>query len=571
MFAILALATAGCARDPFSVDRQINEMVRAGTARVRASDEPVARPPGEDPTVRPASSLERSPATANPATTELTFRAAAPDRDVAARLADLANAQGVPEHGVIRAAGEVRRLTLADALAQGQRTGREVLSAQEEYLLAAIDVLIARHRWGPRLFNDTTATVSGRGDDGDFQHALEVVNRLRATKRLPFGGSIEAQWVWNATEQLREQASGRYRQSSELALSAEVPLLRGAGAVAQEDLIQAERDLIYAARSFERFRREYLVRIANDYFELLNAKSTIANQERQLESLRQNAQRTAARVEAERLPAFQRGIAENEVLSAEASLAGQRESYILRLERFKIRLGLPVGLVIDPADDEIDLPEPDVSLEEASRLALDLRLDLQNQRDRLDDRRRGVANARNALLPELNLSGRVGIPTDPDAREGGLAVSPDDLDYALVATLSLPLDRREERLRLRSAIIGLQQSQRDVEQRRDEIVVSVRSALRNVELARFQLRLAERAVDINRQRLRSQELQADTVDTQQIVDTQNALLASENQRDRATTNLRTAVLNYLLESDQLRVRRDGSLEPLRGAEPNPAR
>ena len=44
------------------------------------------------------------------------------------------------------------------------------------------------------------------------------------------------------------------------------------------------------------------------------------------------------------------------------------------------------------------------------------------------------------------------------------------------------------------------------------------------------------------------------------------LLAARNSRDQAKTDLRTAILNYLLQSDQLRVARDGTLQPLPGME-----
>jgi hypothetical protein len=85
-----------------------------------------------------------------------------------------------------------------------------------------------------------------------------------------------------------------------------------------------------------------------------------------------------------------------------------------------------------------------------------------------------------------------------------------------------------------------------------------------VPLARFQLDLAEQQVEINRRRLRAQKLQEDAVDPQQIVDTENDLLDAENARDRAKTRLRTAILGYLLETDQLRVTREGTLQVLPG-------
>jgi hypothetical protein len=76
-------------------------------------------------------------------------------------------------------------------------------------------------------------------------------------------------------------------------------------------------------------------------------------------------------------------------------------------------------------------------------------------------------------------------------------------------------------------------------------------------------------VEINRRRLRGQKLQEATVPPQTIVDTENDLLQAENDRDRARAQLRTAVLNFLLETDQLRVSREGELVMLPGMETAP--
>lgn len=499
----------------------------------------------------------KTPATVNPSASELRFDAAEATRDVASRLAAYAErSTGSGE--------QARRLTLTDALKQAQRTSREYLDAEEDYILAAIRLLVERHLWGPRLFNDTSVTISGEGDEGDFQHAVSVVNDLRVTKRLPYGGQVEAAWVWRATEQLREQATGRYRQSSELALSGTVPLLRGAGLVAQESLIQAERELVYAARAFETFRRQFLVGVAADYFDLLQSRAQIRNQEAQLESLKLIERGQCARFDAGRIAEFDKNIAVNQVLEATAGLAGQRESYILQLERFKIRLGLPSETPIEVDDALLEIPDPDITLDEASRRALEYRLDVQTRRDQLDDAARSVANARNALLPNLDASARVALPTDPDAREGGVNFQGEDLRYSAGLTFGLPLDRETERLALRQALIGYRSRQRAFEQFRDEVAVGVRQAVRTIDLARFQLRLAEEQVIINQRRMRELEIKADEVDTQKRVDAANELQRAANSRDRARTNLRNAILNYLRDSGQLRVARDGTFQPLPG-------
>lgn len=556
MLSCVAGLVWGCAPSTESIDARLSRLVQDQSARL-GDGLPISPVPGGDVRERPASSLVRSPETTDPEARSLKYRMADPTRDVSERLSALSDQSGMLESGAPVPAGTME-LTLPVALRQVQASGREILSAQEEYILAAIGLLRERHLWGPRFFNDTRAQIAGSGDDGDFTHAASIVNTLRATQRLPAGGEIEAAWIWDATEQLRETAGGRYEQSSRLALSGRLPLLRGAGDVAREDLIQAERDLVYAARSFERFRRENLVATAQEYFALVRTRSQILNQDIQLANLRENATRTRALVAAGRLEAFETGIADSEVLSAENSRANLRERYLLQLERFKIRLGLPPDQPVAIADAEILLPEPDIGIEEATTLALEYRLDFQNERDQVDDQRRAVVNARNELLPDLNVSGEVGVPTDPSERVGGLTPSAGDLDYEAGVTLSLPLDKERERLAWRAAMIGLRRAERDLEQARDQIIVSVRSSLRAVELARFQLQLAEEQVKINERRREGQLLQRDLITTQVLLDTEAAVLNARDNRDAAVAGLRTAVLNYLLESGQLRVSRDGT-------------
>lgn len=500
---------------------------------------------------------DTDPSTTNPLVEELTFVPADEARDVAERL-DAYSRQALGE------GEDVRQLRITDAFRIAQRTGREYLNAEEDYLLAAISLLIEQHLWGPRLFNDTAFGIGAQGDSGSFDHALSVVNSLRATQRLPYGGEVEARWVWRATEQLRSSVSGQYEQSSELILGGNIPLLRGGGMVAREGIIQAERDIIYAARSFEDFRRSYLASIANDYFSLLQTQAEIVNQERQNESLRRVTEETQAKVDAGRESRFRVAIVENDLLDGISRLASLREQYILALDRFKIRLGLDPKEPIDIVPLDFELAEPEIDEYEAARLALEYRLDLQNQRDRVTDARRAVANAQNNTLPDLDISGQIGIPTNPDDREGGFGIDPDYTRYSAGLDLSLPLDRKIERLGVKRAVVQLERQVRTYERSRDDVVVSARSAVRRIDQARFSLMLAERQVAMNRERVREQRLKSDIVDAQEIVDSENSLLQSENGRDRAKTALRNAILDYLVETGQMRVAPGGEFQPVPG-------
>lgn len=455
-------------------------------------------------------------------------------------------------------------LDLAGVLAQSQRTGREFLDAQEDYILSAIALLRERHLWGPRFFNDTTLQVAGQGDDGAFDSAATLINELRLTQRLPSGGDVAARWIVNATEQLRSSATEDYRQSSRLVLDGNIPLLRGAGAVARESLIQAERDLVYAAREFEDFRRRYMVDIASQYFNLLQTAASIRNQQEQLKNLRDTLERQRARQEAGEIALFELSITESSVLSANNRLQGAFENYVVSLDSFKIRLGLDPTTPVALASLTLELNDPVATPVEAAQLALLYRLDLQTTRDRVLDARRAVSNSRNNLLPDLDAFAEVGLPTDPDEREGGLAFDPDSMNYLAGLRFSLPLDRETERLGLRSSQIALERSVRNFERSRDQVVVDARSRLRSIEVARFQFILAERQVEINELRLEEQEIREDEITPQELVDTLSELLDARNARDAALTDLRVAILRYLRDTGQLRIGRNGEILPLPG-------
>ena len=507
---------------------------------------------------------DTEPETVNPAASELEYTPAPQqleDMEIADRLRAYADhARGAAPDPDGESAREALPLSLDDALRTSEQTGREFLSNQEDYILSAIRLLQERRLWGPRFFNDTTMGLSGAGDNGRFEHATNIINTLRATQRLPYGGNVEAQWIVNATDQLRDRATGGYVQASRLALSADIPLLRGAGSVAREGLIQAERDLIYQARSFERSRRSLLVAIAQDYFDLLQQQSVIENQKLQIQGLEGLLESTAGRVEAGRLSPFQEDLSRNQLLRAQATLAGQRERYILQRDRFKFRLGIPVDVPIEIQPLELELPAPAVSQESAATRALTYRLDLQNERDQLDDRRRAIRNARNALLPDLDINSSLTVPTDDDDPTGGVAIDAEELDYSIGVTLGLPLDREIQRLALRSQIVQLERDNRQYDRFRDEVIVSARSTIRNVDLAKFQLRLAEQQVEINERRLEDLNLR-DTTSPQQVVDAELDLVQARNDVAQARTNLRNAILGYLLATGQLRVAEDGMLIP----------
>ncbi len=562
MPALAVALAAGCQGGFDRIDREVDALL---DETARAINEPTAPSIGvrgeSTPWIgsgrdRPAWASE-NPSTVNPSAGELEFaaRAEAEADDVMQRL---------EAYGEMPA--DAMRLDLEGALAYSVRSSREFRFAQEEFVLSSLRLLTERHRWGPRFFDEVSARINGIGDDSLYDTSLSIVNELRVTQRLPYGGEISARALADATEDLHQRVAGEPSQTAAIILEADIPLLRGAGLTAREDRIQAERSMIYAARTFARFRREFLFSIARDYLGLIVNQQQIENRRLGVESFQSLQERQEALYVAGRSTPFDAAEAKNQTLDAIDRLNSARESYRLALDRFKVRIGMPVDQPLVIESDRLDLPSPRVDMETAVRAGMSYRLDLQTERDRLEDAERAVANARNDLLGDLDLTAAVTVGTDDERERQGLRFNTEDAEFSAGLRYNLPLDREIERLALRQRQIDLARAERGYDRFRDEIAITVRGAVRGIDSALFSLQIQEANVAIAEQREASIEADPARADIRQKTDAINATFQARDARDSARRDLEVAVLLYLLETGQLRVADDGWIEPLSGME-----
>ncbi len=190
------------------------------------------------------------------------------------------------------------------------------------------------------------------------------------------------------------------------------------------------------------------------------------------------------------------------------------------------------------------------------------RLDLQTQRNVVDDARRGVPIARNDLLPDLNVTGSVTVPTDDN--RSWYRIEPEETVVRAGVSLGLPLNREIERLTLRQSQIQLERTERDFDDLRDTITVNVRGAVRAIDRARYQLEIQERNIRIGEDRIESIAAAPDRATARDASEAADDLLEAKDSRDEALRDLQLAILAYLQQTGQLRVRLNGQLEPLSG-------
>lgn len=351
------------------------------------------------------------------------------------------------------------------------------------------------------------------------------------------------------------------QQFADLAVSLNLPLLRGAGMVARESLIQAERNLIYEVRDFERFRRQLLVDVASTYFDLLRQQREIVAREVQLEALQRLAERFSALAEAGREPLFEAERAEQQVLFGQSNLVNAIENYALSLDAFKVTLGMPTTQPIEILPVDIDVPTPKLNPTTAVTTALALRLDLQTSADQINDALRRVANARNGMLPDLDLAASANLPTDPDQDIAGLELDPGSGRYRVGVTLDLPLDRVNELASLRSSLVNLERSRRNDRLARDRVALDVRRNLRQISQARFNLNLQDRNVQLAERRVLGVQLRERQLGPREVIEAEEDLLEARLRRDSAVADLRQNILQFLLATGQMRVDTQGQWQP----------
>ncbi|MBU0639701.1 MAG: TolC family protein [Planctomycetes bacterium] len=462
--------------------------------------------------------------------------------------------------------------SLTDALAYAQEHKRDYQTAQEDLYLGALALTLERHLWTPQFAANLRTVYGNFGEITDFDQAMRFVADLSLTQRLPYGGEFTAAAISTLIRDVKHTAT--VSEGSQVELTLRVPFLRGAGHVSQEDLIQLERDLTYAVRSFERFRRRQLVDVAQAYFNLLRAKQRVIDDEKSLENFRQDYARAVALEEAGTGTLLDTLRAEERLLTAENGVADQRESFRSQSDDFKLLLGMPVddALWLDDLED-IDSIERQIERgkyplllrptavddqEYAVRVAIERRLDLLNRHDQIDDAKRGVAIARNAMLPDLDWNSSLTFDSDPEHyRLGGFEVA--RANWRSEILLSLPLERIRERNRQRTALIDVRRAQRQCEEAVERVRAEVRRAVNAIYLE-------ERSVEIQQRNLQGAERRREfarlqfydgLISNRDLIEAEDNWTNARNRLNLAKTARWNALLQLRLATETLLIDESG--------------
>jgi len=455
-------------------------------------------------------------------------------------------------------------LDLLGCVQVAAENNRAYQTQREALYLSALDLTFEKWQFEVQGFGNADAGLAGvtgtfveadpDGVTGGFETGL--------TKALGSGGNILAS-IGASLFKVVSSPGGATEVFSNLSLSITQPLLRGFGKkVAMEGLTQAERNLVYQVRDFERFRRTFALDVATQFYDVVEAYNRLENERRNLERLTALRVRNERWAEAGRTSDIEVDQARQDELASESSILQQEAGLQRALDDFKFFLGLPVETVIDLDRSTLeetveDAPEmlgldPAVAVD----FALDHRLDYQTVVDGLADNERKVFIAANDLRATLDLEASV----NSTSLEG--EVLRHDLDFStwsVGAVVDLPISRLPERNAYRRTLIAVEVQKRAIAQTGDQVAADVRDSVRTVRTALQAYRIQQGAVTLAERRVRSSELSmaAGRSDTRDVLESQRALLSNQNSLTQAQIAYGLAQLQLLLDLELLRVDENG--------------
>ena len=253
------------------------------------------------------------------------------------------------------------RLSLGQIVEQALLNSRDFQTQKETLYLVALSLSQERFAYVRKF---SAGGNGGSIEGGNFRtngqtvETLNISSSLQVDRMLATGGDILAQFANNILLTFDGPAGFTADVSSSILIDFVQPLIQVD--VQFESLTQAERDLVFAARDFARFRKSFFFDFASDYYDLIASF-------RQVEINAQNYFLTCTRAfkqaEAEYaagiVPRVQVDQVEQSLLNGRGQLIGTCNSLEQSLDSLKISIGLPTETPIN-----IDLTE----LNELTRL-----------------------------------------------------------------------------------------------------------------------------------------------------------------------------------------------------------
>jgi len=280
-----------------------------------------------------------------------------------------------------------QRLALEDVMQLALINSREYQARKERLYSAALDLSLERFDYDLKFATSGNRAVVDYLDQPAAvgrQSALNIRPTVTGDQLLATGGTFLASFANRVLLTFNGPSGFSADVGSDLLFDFSQPIFQRD--IVLESLTQAERDVVYAARDFARYRKTLFGQLAGQYYSLLLAYRGIEIDTQDYFSMLRGFDQGEAEYRAGRLPRFQVDQFEQSTLTSRRQLISSCNSLEQGFDRLKISIGLPTELPIN-----LDLSE----LEQ-----LTLRDELMAVAERVRRARRNLIQERTQPSPE---------------------------------------------------------------------------------------------------------------------------------------------------------------------------
>ncbi|XZE33605.1 TolC family protein [Pirellulaceae bacterium SH501] len=256
--------------------------------------------------------------------------------------------QSFPESDEELISSKVQPLALPQLMELAMINSREFQTRKETLYRAALILTRQRYQFelNPSPFgNGTAANYRHSNNAGITNNTLGVPSGVGVERTLATGGEFLARFANSVVLTFNGPSGFATDISSEMIFDFQQTVFQRD--IRFELLTQSERDVIYAAREYVRFRKQLFRDIANQYYNLLLSYRGIEiNAQDYFTNLRGFIQSQAEYRTAEKIPRIQVDQFEQNVLRTRSNLVNNCFALEAALDQLKFRIGLPTEMVI---------------------------------------------------------------------------------------------------------------------------------------------------------------------------------------------------------------------------------
>ena len=440
-------------------------------------------------------------------------------------------------------------LTLPKALEMAVNHSRDYQLQRETLYLSALSLTGERHKFA---LKPTKANLDlSRNRSSSNINTTESDASLTLSKALKTGGTLTA----TLANDLTLFFNGGGPKIPDITLALTQPLLKDAGAkFAEELLTQSERDLVYAIRTFSRYQKTFLVDRISEYLALLQKKDEVRVQYELYQNRILFRKEQELRLQGELISQFELDQALRQEYSSKVSYINAirgRDGYQALLDEFKKQLNLPLGesVVLDDAElanlKQFGLQPVPLNDKHGFQLALTNRLDILNNIDKFEDKKRKVEVSANDLLPSLAVVADYSLKDQFYNRN-----SFDFGDYSgkIGLSLDLPLDKHTERNAYRKSRITFEQQLRSLMKTLDDLRDEIRTNVRALDRNQQSYVINQKTLVVSRRELEKAKLDmlaGGNVSPRDILEAQTAVASARNAVTAAFISFHTQRLKLL--------------------------